>query len=101
MATKVEEVGSIIEHMLSTSDNPWNPFTHYNEWLAWDLKAGYHTQSLQARVVTFPYDASEADQSLAIEYGLQEIVEELGNIKNTDGDPLYILVPNPDQDTEP
>ncbi len=83
-------------HMLSTSDNPFNPFTHFEEWLAYDTRAGYHCLSLQARVVVFPYEASPADQDLAIEYGLQEIMEELGQIKNTDGQPLYILVPDPE-----
>lgn len=85
----------MVEHMLSTSDNPFNPFTDNNEWEAWDLKAGYHTNALLARVIVFPWDASDADQSLAIEYALQEIIEELGDIKNTDGDPLYVLVEDP------
>ena len=82
-------------HMLSTSDNPWNPFTQFDEWNAFDLRAGYHSLQLAARSVVFPYGASPADESLALEYGLQDLMEELGEIKNTVGDPLYILVPDP------
>lgn len=88
----------MVRHMLSTSDNPFNPFTQYEEWNAWDLRAGYHTLGLQARLVQFPYEGSESDQSLAIEYGLQDLMAELGEIKNVDGDPLYILVPDPQED---
>jgi hypothetical protein len=82
----------MISHMLSTSDNPFNPFTQFDEWNAWDLRAGYNTLALQARVCVFPYEASDADQDLAIEYALQDIMAELGEIPNADGDPLYILV---------
>jgi hypothetical protein len=27
-------------------DNPWNPFTHYREWLDYDNKMGYSTLGL-------------------------------------------------------
>lgn len=87
----------MVNHMLSTSDNPWNPFTHYDEWNAWDIAAGYNTLALLDRVVVFPIDASDADQSLAIEYGLQDIMEELGLIKNTEDQLLYILVTDPSE----
>lgn len=86
----------MIQHMLSTSDNPFNPFTDYSEWLAWDTRAGYHTLGLQARVVVFPYEGSVEDQNIAIEYGLQDLMEELGEIQTAEGKPLYILVPDPD-----
>lgn len=86
----------MVVHMLSTSDNPFNPFTHNDEWEAWDLKAGYNTNALVDRVIAFPWDASDADQSLAIEYALQDIMAELGEIQNTEGKPLYVLVPDPE-----
>lgn len=86
-----------MNHMLTTSDNPFDPFTQYDEWNAWDLNAGYHTNALVARVVVFPYGASDADQSLAIEYGLMDIMSELGDIKNIDGQPLYKLVAEPSE----
>lgn len=31
------------EAMLSTIDNPYNPFTHFDEWLAYDTLNGYNT----------------------------------------------------------
>jgi hypothetical protein len=86
----------MIQHMLSTSDNPFNPFTQFSEWLAWDTRAGYHSLGLQARVVVFPYEGSTEDQNLAIEYGLQDLMAELGDITTVEGKPLYILVPEPE-----
>jgi hypothetical protein len=91
----------MVDHMLSTSDNPFNPFTQYEEWNAWDTLHGYHTLGLVARVVVFPMEASESDQSLAIEYGLQDIMAELGEIETPEGKPLYILVPEPEVIPQP
>jgi hypothetical protein len=66
----------MVEHMLTTVDNPWNPFTHFDEWYAWDDIHGYHTPSFLARIVRTSDELSDADQSLAIEQAIDEIVEE-------------------------
>ena len=63
------------EHMLTTVDNPNNPFTHFDEWYAWDEAAGYHTTGYLARIVITSDELSEADQSLAIEQAIDEIVD--------------------------
>lgn len=64
----------MVEHMLTTVDNPYNPFTEWDEWYAFDVNAGYNTASLLARVVTTSDELSDADQSLAIEQAIDEIV---------------------------
>lgn len=63
------------EHLLTTKDNPYNPFTQWDEWYEFDRAAGYHTPSLLARIVKTSDQLSEADQSLAIEQAIDEIVE--------------------------
>ena len=63
------------EHMLTTTDNPFHPFTQYDEWLAFDEASGYHTIALLARIVKTSHDLSESDQSKAIEDAIDEIVE--------------------------
>ena len=63
------------EHMLTTIDNPYDPFTQWDEWFSWDANAGYHTPSYLARVTRSSDDLSEADQSLAIEEAIDEICE--------------------------
>ena len=66
----------MIESMLTTVDNPYDPFTQYDDWFAWDSRSGYNTQSFLARIVITSDDISVADQELAIERGIDEIVTE-------------------------
>lgn len=35
---------------LTTEDNPWNPFTNWDEWLAYDIEMGYYTCERLARL---------------------------------------------------
>lgn len=63
-------------HMLTTFDNPYDPFTEWDDWFMWDLQAGYHTPGLLDRVVRLSDEISEADQALAIEQAIDEIVRE-------------------------
>ena len=65
-----------VEYMLSTIDNPYNPFTQYDEWFAWDAAAGYHSPGLLARIVVTSSDQSEADQVLDINDAIDEICRE-------------------------
>ena len=64
------------DSMLTTVDNPYDPFTQYDQWYAWDDSMGYHTPSFLARVVFLSNDTSEADQEMAIEIAIDEIVKE-------------------------
>lgn len=62
-------------HMLTTVDNPFDPFTQYDEWSAFDETHGYYTPQLLARVVVTSSELSETDQDLAIEAAIDEVVE--------------------------
>lgn len=62
--------------MLTTVDNPWNPFTHFNEWREYDETSGYFTLALLGRIVLSSDEMSEADQDAAIEDAINEIVQE-------------------------
>lgn len=64
------------EHMLTTTDNPFSPVTHYREWYAWDVAAGYHTAAFLARIVIDSFELSEADQAVAEEAAIDEICRE-------------------------
>ena len=63
------------EYMLSTSDNPFNPYTHWEQWYAFDVAAGYHTSAYLARIVVTSHELSESDQDLAITQAIDEILE--------------------------
>ncbi len=64
------------EYMLTTYDNPYDPFTRFDEWFVWDAAHGYHTPGLLARIVLTSDDLSESDQHLAIQQAIDEIVQE-------------------------
>lgn len=64
------------EYMLTTVDNPFDPFTQWDEWFAWDQNAGYHSPGLLDRVARVGDDLSDADQHLAIQQAIDEIVRE-------------------------
>lgn len=75
-------------HMLTTVDNPFDPFTQFDEWLAYDTQSGYGTLRFLARVVRSSHELSEADHDQALEDAIDEIVRE-----NVSG--IYRKVPEP------
>lgn len=62
--------------MLTTVDNPFDPFENFKEWFAYDVAAGYNTSSLLARLTFTSNELSEVDQNIANELAIDEIVEE-------------------------
>lgn len=65
-----------IEYMLTTVDNPYDPFTQFNEWFGFDTRSGYNTSGLLDRIVIMSDDLSPADQEQAIRDGIDEIIQE-------------------------
>lgn len=64
------------EYMLTTVDNPYDPFTQWDEWYSWDQTAGYNTPSILARVTRLGENLLDGDQHLAIQDAIDEIVKE-------------------------
>lgn len=62
--------------MLSTVDNPWSPFTHFDEWREYDESSGYYSLALLGRVVITSDEMSEADQDVAVTDAINEIIRE-------------------------
>jgi len=65
-----------VEFMLTTVDNPFDPFTMFDEWYDYDIRLGYHTSALLDRVMKNSNELSEADQESIREAAIDEIVEE-------------------------
>jgi len=61
---------------LTTVDNPFDPFDDYDAWYTFDVSFGYHTASFLARIVRDSDQLSDADQELANELAIDEIVKE-------------------------
>jgi hypothetical protein len=62
--------------MLTTVDNPFDPFSQFEEWYAFDEDMGYCTLGLLARIAKTSTELSDADQAIAIEQAIDEIVKE-------------------------
>ena len=64
------------EYMLTTVDNPFNPFTDFDAWLEYDISLGYNSMSFLDRVAMTSSDLSEPDLAVVIQNAIDEIVQE-------------------------
>ena len=65
-----------VEYMLTTIDNPFDPFTMFDEWMSYDMRMGYNTAAFLDRIAIVSNDLPEPDQRLAIQNAIDEIVTE-------------------------
>ena len=65
----------MIECMLTTFDNPYDPFDQYDDWLQFDLEAGYSTNSYLARIAMLSESLSDKELSDEIERAIDEIIK--------------------------
>jgi hypothetical protein len=63
------------EFLLTTIDNPFDPFTQWNEWKRLDEDMGYFTCNYLARIAKTSDDLSDADMIQAIDDAIDEIVK--------------------------
>ena len=61
--------------MLTTVDNPFDPFTNWDEWYAYDEAKGYCTSGLLARIAKTSNELSEKEQNEDVEEAIDEILE--------------------------
>lgn len=75
------------QHMLTTIDNPHNPFEDFDAWYAYDTAAGYHSMAFLARIARTSHDLADAVHDQALEDAIDEIVREnvLGIYKKVEG----------------
>ena len=60
--------------MLTTIDNPFDPFDQFDEWFAFDVAKGYNTCAYLARIAKTSDELSPQDEDLAIDQAMDEIV---------------------------
>ena len=60
--------------MITTFDNPYNPFTNFNDWFMFDVEKGYYTCNYLARIVNLSDDMTEKEQEAEIERAIDEII---------------------------
>ncbi len=61
--------------MLTTFDNPYNPFDQFTLWLMFDKEKGYNTCEHLARIVQLSDDLSEKEIDEETERAIDEIIK--------------------------
>lgn len=59
---------------LTTRDNPYDPFTQFDEWYAYDTAHGYNTCAYLARISEVSEGLSETINNMSIEEAIDEII---------------------------
>ena len=60
---------------LTTFDNPYDPFTQFDLWFAFDVEKGYYSCSRLARVAKISEEMTEKEVSEEIERAIDEIIQ--------------------------
>ena len=63
------------ECRLTTIDNPFDPFTQFDEWFLFDTEKGYNSCSKLDRIVNLTDEMSDVEVDEEIERAIDEIVK--------------------------
>ena len=61
--------------MLSTIDNPFNPFEDYSSWLMFDKEKGYDSAERLMRIAKITDDMTQKEENEEIERAIDEIIK--------------------------
>ena len=62
--------------MLTTTDNPFDPFTDYKEWDIYDQSHEHYSSAYLERIVKTSNELTEETEALEIERAIDEIIKE-------------------------
>lgn len=63
------------EVWLTSLDNPFNPFTRFDDWFQFDTFKGYNTCNYIARICIYANSMSEEEKRKAVEDAVDQIME--------------------------
>ena len=61
--------------MLTTFDNPFDPFEQFTSWFMFDVEKGYNSCSSLARIAKLTDDMTDQEVSDEIERAIDEIIQ--------------------------
>jgi len=62
-------------YRLTTEDNPYNPFTQFDDWLMFDTEKGYYSCDYLGRIAQTSDELSDQENDLEIERAIDEIIK--------------------------
>ncbi len=63
------------EYMLTTIDNPYDPFEQFTHWFLFDAEKGYNSCAYLARIARTSDQLSDEENSKEIERAIDEIIK--------------------------
>lgn len=61
--------------MITTKDNPYDPFENFSQWFIYDVEKGYNTCSYLGRIVKTSDALSEQENDKIVEEAIDEIIK--------------------------
>lgn len=65
----------MIDVMITTFDNPYDPFEEFNSWFAFDVEKGYYSCSKIARIAQLTEDMSEIEIQAEKERAIDALIK--------------------------
>jgi hypothetical protein len=85
---------------ITTEDNPYDPYTQWDEWYWYDLSKGYNTCERLDRVTKISDDLPDVVNVNEIEYGIDELCKSIAISKQGDLTKYKKVVVEPEKDTK-
>lgn len=63
------------KYMITTVDNPFNPYENFDSWFMFDMDKGYNTCSYLSRVAHTSDSLSDSENDAEIERAIDEIIK--------------------------
>ena len=61
--------------MLTTFDNPYDPFEQFSSWFLFDVEKGYNTCSYLGRIAKFSDEMTTKEEDDEVERAIDEIIK--------------------------
>lgn len=68
-------MGTETEIAITTFDNPFDPFSQFEQWLRFDLEKGYNTCAYLARIARTSDALSDEENNEEVERAIDEIIK--------------------------